>query len=243
MTAQAPRRTAIVQSNYIPWKGYFDLMNAVDEFVLLDDVQYTRRDWRNRNRIKTPLGTPWLSIPVQTRGRYEQRIDETRIADSRWARMHWSAIENAYRDAPHFDAVAATLAPLYTELQSTDLLTDVNLAFLRTLRDMLGIDTPILRSTDFATAGGRDRRLLDICLGTGATEYVSGPLARDYLDVDLFERAGVDVEWFDYAGYPQYAQLHGEFEHHVSVVDLLFCEGDDSGRFLKTTAAEPAEAR
>jgi WbqC-like protein family len=243
VTPSSPRRTAIVQSNYIPWKGYFDLMDDVDTFVLLDDVQYTRRDWRNRNRIKTALGTPWLSIPVTTRGRYEQRIDETRIADRGWARAHWSAIERAYRGAPHFAAIAATLAPLYDRLPDAELLTEVNLALLRSLRDALGIDTPLARSADYAPAAERSRRLLDICLATDATQYVSGPLARDYLDVDLFERAGVEVVWFDYSGYQSYAQLHGAFEHHVSVIDLLFCAGDDSRRFLKTTAAQPAEAR
>jgi WbqC-like protein family len=243
VTARAPQRTAIVQSNYIPWKGYFDLMNAVDAFVLLDDVQYTRRDWRNRNRIKTALGTRWLSIPVQTRGRYEQRIDETRIADERWARVHWSAIESAYGSAPHFDLIASRLAPLYATLRDAELLTEINSAFLLALRDALGIDTPISRSTDYPTAGGRDQRLLDICLATGATQYVSGPLARDYLDVELFERAGVEVVWFDYSGYRPYAQLHGAFEHPVSVVDLLCCEGGESREYLKTTAAEAVEAR
>jgi hypothetical protein len=233
--ATRPRRTAVVQSNYIPWKGYFDLINHVDQFVLLDEVQYTRRDWRNRNRIKTAAGPRWLSIPVHTRGRYEQHIDETRIADPGWGRSHWSAIEQAYRAAPHFPAVAAELEPLYRELDA-ELLSDVNYAFLCRVRDMLGIDTPISWSTDYATGGERSRRLLDVCLATGATEYVSGPLARDYLDVDLFERAGVDVAWFDYSGYPPYPQLHGPFEHRVSAIDLLFCAGAESRRFLKTTS-------
>jgi hypothetical protein len=235
-----PRRTAIVQSNYIPWKGYFDLINHVDRFVLLDEVQYTRRDWRNRNRIKTAAGTRWLTIPVETRGRYEQRIDETRIADPGWRRSHWSAIEQAYRDAPHFAPVSAVLEPLYRELDS-GLLSEVNFAFLCRVRDMLGIGTPISWSTDYESGGGRSQRLLDICLATGATEYVSGPLARDYLDVGMFQRAGVRVAWFDYSGYPAYPQLHGAFEHGVSVLDLLFCAGEDSRRFLKTTAP-PAPA-
>jgi hypothetical protein len=238
--AAAPLRTAIVQSNYIPWKGYFDLINHVDHFVLLDEVQYTRRDWRNRNRIKTASGPRWISIPVQTRGRYEQRIDETRIADAGWRRSHWSAIEQAYRAAPHFASVAAALEPLYAELDA-ELLSEVNFAFLCQLRDMLGIDTPITWSTDYETRADRSQRLLDICLATGATEYVSGPLARDYLDVAAFAAAGVAVAWFDYTGYPPYPQLHGAFEHGVSAIDLLFCAGPDSRRFLKTTARPARE--
>jgi hypothetical protein len=227
---------AIVQSNYIPWKGYFDLIDDVDAFVLLDEVQYTRRDWRNRNRIKTASGTRWLTIPVQVSGRYEQRIDETRIADPGWRRSHWSAIEQAYRDAPCFDAVAAVLEPVYASLAGVEMLSDVNVALLRCVCELLHVETPITWSTDYESADEPSRRLLDICLATGATTYVSGPAAREYLDVALFARAGVDVRWFDYAGYEPYAQPHGAFEHHVSVIDLLFCEGEGSRRFLKTTA-------
>jgi hypothetical protein len=230
-----PKRIAVVQSNYIPWKGYFDLMNHVDEFVLLDEVQYTRRDWRNRNRIKAADGPRWLSIPVQTRGRYEQRIDETLIADPGWARSHWSAIAQAYRHSPHFEAVAAVLEPLYVNVGS-DRLSEVNLAFLRCVRDSLGIDTPITWSTEHRTSSERNRRLLDICIATGASEYVSGPSARGYLDEQLFADAGIAVSWFDYSGYASYGQLHGPFEHAVSAIDLLFCEGDRSPEFLHSTS-------
>jgi hypothetical protein len=233
------RRTAIVQSSYIPWKGYFDLIASVDAFVLLDDVQYTRRDWRNRNRIKTATGTRWLSIPVRSKGRFSQRIDETEVADPSWRRSHWSAIEQAYRDAPHFEAIAAALEPLYASCDA-ELLGDVNAAFLHRLCELLHVDTPISWSREYETASEPSRRLLDICLQTGATEYVSGPSARDYLDVELFERAGVAVSWADYSGYQPYEQLHGPFEHHVSVIDLLFCAGNDSRRFLKT-AIHPVE--
>jgi hypothetical protein len=231
---------AIVQSNYIPWRGYFDLMNQVDAFVLLDDVQYTRRDWRNRNRIKTADGLRWLSIPVQTKGSYDQRIDQTRIADPGWRRSHWSAIEQAYRRAPYFDEIAAVLAPLYDALDA-ELLSEVNLAFLECVRAQLGIDTPMSRSSEYRTAGERNRRLLDICHATGASEYVSGPLARDYLDVELFAREGVAVRWFDYSGYRPYAQLHGDFEPSVSIVDLLFCEGNASRDFLRSSARPPTD--
>jgi hypothetical protein len=241
--AGRPQRTAIVQSNYIPWKGYFDLIDHVDEFVLLDEVQYTRRDWRNRNRIKTAAGTRWLSIPVLTRGRYEQRIDATRIADPGWRRSHWSAIEQAYRSAPHFASVAAALEPLYAALDGVELLSEVNFALLRRVCDMLGIDTQVTWSTDYDTADDRSRRLLDICLATGATEYVSGPLARDYLDIAAFEAAGIAVAWFDYSGYPPYPQLHGPFEHGVSAIDLLFNTGPDSRRFLKTGCYHPTTSR
>jgi hypothetical protein len=234
------RRTAIVQSNYIPWKGYFDMINHVDEFVLLDEVQFTRRDWRNRNRIKTPAGLRWLTIPVESSGRFTQRIDETRIADPSWAVSHWSAIDQAYRRAPHFDAVASSLGPVYESLASEESLSAVNLELLRAVCGMLGIHTPISYSTDFETGDERSQRLLDICLATGATEYVSGPAASGYLDVGRFERAGIAVAWFDYSGYPAYPQPHGDFEHGVSVVDLLCCTGPAARGLLRTTRSEDA---
>jgi hypothetical protein len=227
-------RVAIVQSNYIPWKGYFDLINSVDEFVLLDDAQYTRRDWRNRNRIKTAAGVRWLTIPVLTKGGFTQRIDETLIADDAWPRSHWSAIEQAYRATPHFDAVAALLQPRYASF-GAGRLTDVNEALLRELCGYLRIGTTISRSTDHPGPGARSERLLGICRAVGASEYVSGPSARAYLDVELFARAGVDVRWFDYTGYREYRQPHGEFVHDVSIIDLLFCEGPRSREWLKTT--------
>jgi len=103
------KRIAAIQSSYIPWKGYFDAINVVDEFILLDEVQFTKRDWRNRNKIKTSQGIQWLTIPVAVKGRYLQRIDETRIADSGWAQRHWSTLTHTYRRAAAFDDVAPRL--------------------------------------------------------------------------------------------------------------------------------------
>jgi hypothetical protein len=222
-----------VQSNYIPWKGYFDLIASVDEFVLLDDVQYTKRNWRNRNRVKTASGLRWLSIPVHTKAHYSQRIEEIRIADPRWARSHWDAIAQAYRPAPHFRSVAAWLEPLYRSLASVKMLSQVNHALITRVCEALGIDTRITWASDYETESGLSEHLLSICQALGANEYVSGPTAMAYLDVEVFERAGVSVSWFSYDGYLPYPQLHGAFEHQVSVIDLLFCAGERSREFLK----------
>lgn len=227
-------RLAAVQSNYIPWKGYFDLINSVDRFVLLDEVQYTRRDWRNRNRIKVAGATRWLTIPVEVKGRYHQRIDETRIADPGWARSHFKTIVHAYRRAPHFDAVAALLEGLYEEHGSAQLLSEVNAGFLRGICGFLGIDTPLVGSTECETRDEASVRLLDLALAAGAHEYVSGPAAQAYLDVVAFERAGVSVVWADYSGYPVYPQGDGPFEHGVSIVDLLFNTGHDAPAYMKS---------
>jgi hypothetical protein len=232
------RRIAIVQSNYIPWKGYFDLINGVDEFVLLDDVQYTPRNWRNRNRIKTAAGPRWLTIPVQSKGHRSHRIQDIRIADVRWADSHWSALEQAYRRAPCFEETASILRPAYRVAATLERLSDLNHTLLSCVCALLGIQTPLTWSRRYPGGCGLNERLLAICQAAGATEYLSGPTARAYLDVDMFESAGVSVRWFDYDGYPQYRQLHGPFTHQVSILDLLFCEGSASREFLKTTRAD-----
>jgi hypothetical protein len=230
------RRVAISQSNYVPWKGYFDLIAGVDEFVLYDEVQYTRRDWRNRNRIKTAQGSVWLTIPVEVTGKYLQRISEVTVADASWAETHWRTIVHQYSAAPAASDFKDDLAALYRAAPRTRL-SEINEHFLAGICALLGIRTPLRRSSEFTLEGDRSDRLLNICRQLGASTYVSGPAARDYLDVDLFNAAGVAVEWADYSGYPEYRQLHPPFEHSVSVIDLLLNEGRGSPRFMKHAAA------
>jgi hypothetical protein len=150
-------KVAIVQSNYIPWKGYFDLIDSVDTFMLFDAVQYTRRDWRNRNLIKTPQGLTWLTVPVEVKGRYHQAINETRIAGTDWAQSHWRSIEGAYRRAPHFKAEAEWLAPLFAA-QPEDHLSAMNARFLRAICARLGITTPILHCEAYEMLDDRSAR-------------------------------------------------------------------------------------
>jgi hypothetical protein len=234
---KADKSVAIVQSSYIPWKGYFDLIRSVDEFILFDDMQFTRRDWRNRNRIKSPSDPIWLTIPVQVKGRYYQRIDETRIAEPKWASRHWQTIQRCYRRAPHF----ARYAPIFEELFlgcKEDLLSRINYRFIKAICELLGISTPIAWSTDYSSAPGKTARLVHLCRQAGARLYVSGPSARDYLEPTLFEEAGLTLSFADYSGYPEYPQLYPPFDHHVSIIDLLFNEGPESSRFLCAVAAD-----
>ena len=226
------KRIAIVQSNYIPWKGYFDLIRASDEFVLYDSVQFTRRDWRNRNQIKTASGPAWLTVPVETRGRYLQRIDETRIAGSAWAGEHWQRIRHAYARAPHFAAYADELSALYAALADEPLLGRVNRRLLEAACGWLGIGTPLTACTGYPAEGDATQRLVGICVAAGATHYLSGPAARAYLRPELFSEAGIVLEYADYSGYPEYPQPHGAFVHGVSVLDLLFNVGPDAPRYL-----------
>jgi hypothetical protein len=228
-----PKRVAIVQSNYLPWKGYFDLIASVDAFVLLDSAQFTRRDWRNRNRIKTERGLSWLSVPVTTRGRFAQSVRATRVSDRSWPERHWRKIEAAYRGAGHFADYGPMIAGALREADAENLC-EVNARLLRKVCAWLDIDTPLVSDEAFADGGEASERLLRICLGLGAGTYVSGPRAKAYLDVELFSNAGVQVEWFSYEGFPRYAQLHGDFVHEVSIVDLLLNEGPGARCFLRS---------
>lgn len=232
----ADKTLVIVQSSYIPWKGYFDLMARADELVLLDTVQFTRRDWRTRNRIKTPDGAQWLTVPVAVKGRYEQKINEVRVADPGWAGKHWQRLRHAYARAACFTDCAAAVEGWYGRAGELERLSDVNRLFIDEVRALLGIDTPISRAEDYPDADDPTERLLGICRAAGATVYLSGPSARDYLDEGPFAAAGIAVQYMDYSGYPEYRQLYGEFRHDVTVLDLIFNEGADAPRFMKAAA-------
>jgi hypothetical protein len=227
------KTVAIVQSNYIPWKGYFDLIARVDEFVLYDDMQYTRRDWRNRNRVKTPHGVQWLTVPVEVKGKYHQRIKDTLVSDRAWARSHWQTIQHSYARAPHFASYRDRLAELYARAGALTRLSEINCLFLTAICGMLGIRTRISWSMDYRLADERTERLVEICRQAGATEYVSGPAARAYMDESRFAAAGIALTYMDYAGYPEYPQLYPPFEHAVSVLDLILNTGEDAPAFMK----------
>ena len=226
------KKVAILQSNYIPWKGYFDLIAAVDEFILYDDMQFTRRDWRNRNQIKTPQGLSWLTVPVKVKGKYHQTIRETEIDRQEWAKAHWNSLVLNYRKAPHFDEVAAFLEPIY--LRGTcEFLSPLNRQLLESICSYLGITTSITNSWDYDLSEGKSERLANLCVQARGTEYVSGPAAKDYIDESAFSERGLRLSWFDYQGYPEYPQLWGEFVHKVTILDLLFNCGKESPAFMR----------
>ena len=229
------KKIAILQSNYIPWKGYFDMIAAVDEFILYDEMQYTRRDWRNRNQIKTPQGVQWLTIPVLVKGKYHQKICETEIDGSDWTVAHWKALAQNYRRAPYFTEIASWLEPLYLE-QSFTHISQLNCRFIETICNYLAIKTIIKSSQDYTLLDGKTERLADLCLQAGGTEYISGPAAKDYIDESIFSDLGIMLTWFDYTGYPEYPQLWGEFTHGVTILDLLFNCGKDAPRYMRYAA-------
>ena len=222
-------RAAVLQSNYLPWRGYFDLIHDVDVFVFYDDVQYTVNDWRNRNRVKTANGVVWITIPIGKQN--DRRICDVEIKDRGWARRHWMTIEQSYRRAPYFEKVAPFLKETYAREWRS--LSELNQATITGIaKDMLGITTVFRDSREFALQHSKADRLLALLQQLGADEYVSGPAAKAYLDVDAYARAGVTVTWKDYGTYPVYSQLHGPFVPDVSIVDVLMCCGGEAPQYL-----------
>ena len=226
------KKMAISQSNYIPWKGYFDMINMVDVFVIYDEVQYTKNDWRNRNIIKTKKGLEWITIPVK-QNKLNQRIDETKVFLSKWNIKHWKTIKSVYGKAPFFKEYSERFEKLYLGVESS-YLSEINARFIHEICDILNIKTSIIDSKELLLMGDANERLIDACKKLDATAYVSGPSAKSYIKNFLFEKNNVKIEWINYSGYPEYKQMTTPFEHGVSVLDLIFNMGEEATKFLKS---------
>ncbi len=226
---------AISQSNYIPWKGYFDLIGSVDEFVIFDEVQYTSRDWRNRNRIIVAGKPRWLTVPVVKR-RLNTPINEINVADPLWAGRHWRRLKQAYGGAPYFTEYAGHLAEAYERAAQLERLTDINEFFFTEICRFLQLSPRFSRSGDVPrSATSATGRLVEICQARGATTYVSGPSGRNYIQQQAFADAGIDIRYADYSGYPEYPQDADVFEHGVSILDTLFHCGKAARGQLKSS--------
>jgi hypothetical protein len=247
------KRLVLNQSNYIPWKGYFDLIAASDEFVIFDEVQFTKNDWRNRNRVVLNGKLHWLTIAIKTAGVAKQSIQLAEVSDRGWARIHWEILRQAYRKAPYFGEVGPVLEETYRQAATTGSLTEINQLFLEAICCLLGITTSIVRSDVVKkTAMTPTQRIIEICKARGATEYLSGPAARAYLEEEQLRDAGIALEYADYSGYSEYQQQMPVFEHGVSIIDALFrCGGTGARAMLKSVrapdsfhiAASPKSAR
>lgn len=223
-------RVAIIQSSYIPWKGYFDIIHDVDLFVFYDDVQYTKRDWRSRNTLKTPQGVRWLTIPV---GKCDDRlICDVPMPEPSWAVDHWRRLEAAYGRTPYFADYRDYLRAFYLERQWPTLSAFNQALTVGIARDLLGITTTFADSRAFGLTGAKGGRILELVRKTGADVYVSGPAARAYLTEDSIREAGITVVWKDYRGYPEYPQAHPPFSHAVTVLDLLFHVGPRAPHYI-----------
>ncbi len=226
------KKIAILQSNYIPWKGYFDIINMVDIFVIYDDVQYTKNDWRNRNIIKTKDGKMWLTIPCRQKN-LNQKINETFVTDKQWHVKHWNSIKTNYAKSRYFKFNAPIVQNIYYT-SPKDNLSEINYHFMKSIMEILNIQTKIVFSSDLGVQGDRNNRLINICKKLGANKYLSGPAARNYLQLDEFKKANIEVEWMDYSEYTEYHQLFPPFEHGVTILDLILNEGTNASIYMKS---------
>lgn len=223
-------KVAIIQSSYIPWKGYFDIIHDVDEFIFLDDVQFTTRDWRSRNRIKTADGTHWLTVP--TGGSRSRLICDVMLRDPDWQEKHWKTLCHSYARAPFFRQYVPFFEELYLGQEWTNLSEMNQLMTQRIARELLGIRTVFTDARTYPAQGAKLDRIIDLLRLSGAASYLSGPLAADYLEPRKFRALGIALQLKDYSDYPEYAQLHPPFEHTVSVLDLIFNTGPHAPEYI-----------
>jgi WbqC-like protein family len=220
----------VLQSNYLPWRGYFDLIHDCDLFVFYDCVQYTRQDWRNRNKIKTSAGTQWITVPVGTD--LDRLIHDVTIPSAAWQAKHWQSLVQNYGKCPHFARYRPYFEDVYLgrTWQSLSELNQSLVAHIAT--EFLSLKTQLVDSRQYQANGQRLDRLLDVLTKAGASRYISGPAAREYIDPAAFEQAGIELAWKDYSGYPEYRQRYAPFEPGVSIIDLLFNVGPDAPWYI-----------
>lgn len=221
----------ITQSNYIPWKGYFSAMREATHFVVYDDMQYTKRDWRNRNKLITSQGPKWLSIPVEVKGKYFQKINETKIADKNWGISHWNFIEANYKKTPYFNEYKNYFKEIYLN-PSYIYLSEVNLAFIKKILILLNIKIEIIDSSKFELRGDKTEKLVNICKDLNAFEYFTGPAAKNYMNETLFEANNIKINYYNYSGYPEYKQQWNNFDHAVSILDMFFNLGHETIKYF-----------
>jgi len=223
----------ILQPSYIPWRGYFHQIYKADVFVFYDDVQYDKHGWRNRNRVKTAQGAKWLTIPVHSKGNVAQQtlINEIQISwNEDWTARHWMTIKQSYSKAPYFNQYAPLLEEFYQ--RRSELLADFTIDLTVALARALGIQhTRFVRSSSLEAHGAKTDRLVSILTQLGTTHYISGPSAKDYLEEDRLEAAGISLEYMVY-DYPEYPQLYPPFDPQVSIVDLLFMTGEHAPQYI-----------
>lgn len=225
------KRVGIIQSSYIPWRGYFDFINSVDVFVIYDDVQYSKGSWRNRNQLKTANGLIWLTVPVK----YQLgiAIDQTEIATltKSWRESHQTLLKQHLGTAPFFqDAIDIWQAGV---AGTPTTISQLNIQLIQMICDYLGIKTPLVRSRDYALTGAKTERLIQLLQHLNATTYLSGPAAQDYLDETLFQAHGIGLEYKTY-NYLPYPQLWGDFVGTVTILDLIANTGPDAKHWLSS---------
>ncbi len=231
------KKIAILQSNYIPWKGYFDIINSVDLFIFHDDLLFTSGDWRNRNRIKTEKGLDWLTIPC---GKPKNRlICEVELKDFKWQKKHWAKIDYQYRKSKYFSEYKEFFKSIYLDFNWENL-SDMNQFTIKAIsKEILNIDTMFEDSRKYSLKFKKAERVIELLKKAKADMYLSGPAAKDYLSEEIFKKENIQIEWMDYGGYPEYTQLNPPFEHGVSILDLIFNEGSNATKYMNSFKSPP----
>lgn len=225
-------RVAVIQSNYMPWRGYFDFIASVDLFLIYDVVQFTKNDWRNRNRLRVNSGgTKWLTVPI-AKHKLGTPVDQTLCESGRdWRTEHLNMFRQNYQRAPAFaEAHSLFQACLSTDTNNLSLLNEHS---LKTICSALNINTPIERCTSQGEGDTPTARLISVLRRVGAQIYLSGPNAESYLELDLFKEAGLGLEYKSY-DYSEYPQIHRPFEPQLSVLDLIANVGSQAAKFLRS---------
>lgn len=232
-------RAVILQPGYVPWIGFFDLAAKSDIFVILDCVQFDKRSWRNRNRIRTETGWQWVTVPVLTKGRFTQRIDETMIDNTRnWAHKHLAAIRTCYARAPYLKE----FWPLFDEAlgRKWERLLDLDMHLIKMLDRAFELGTNYVMASSLSPAGKKADLILEICKMVGADRYLNGDMGRTYLAPEPFEANGIKLEFHNYT-HPIYRQCYDGFESHMSAIDLLFNCGADGRKYILRPDESPKE--
>lgn len=226
------KKIAILQPNYIPWKGVFDLISRVDVFVFYDDVQFTAKDWRSRNRIRTAHGDIWLSVPVLSKGLRDQRICDAMIDPrSNWQAKHYKALKANYQKARYFKDYEYLLEEIYLANHWTKI-AELNIFATKLIARAIGVDAEWHRSSDLGQSGDKNgERAINICKALGCDSFINGPSARAFMDASLFQKNGIALDYMSYS-YPEYEQLYQPFVHEVTVLDVVFNCGPDSRAFV-----------
>ncbi len=222
-------KIAIVQSNYFPWIGYFDLINYVDKFIVFDDVQFTKRHWRNRNKIKSKNGVFWLTVPVKTKGKFKQNISEVLIDGFDWKKKHQKSLENTYGSSKHFEEIYNLYKPIFDD-NNLKYLSDLNYLIIKLTTRYLGLKTKIYKSNEFKIIEGKNQRLIHLCEQAGSSIYVSGEVAKIYLDENEFNKNGLSIEYFKYKNY-SFVQNINNIEN-LSILDTLFRYGKNIKKLI-----------
>lgn len=223
-------RIGILQPSYLPWLGFFEQMYKSDIFVIYDDVQYDKHGWRNRNRIKSANGVQWITVPVLTKNKNKPLVKDV-ILDNRenWRRKHLNSLKLNYGKAAYFEEYIGIFEECYS--REWELLLDLNIELISKICSVLGIKREIKLSSDLGISGDRIERLVKICKHFGADEFYEGKAGENYLDENVFLEQGITLKYQDYK-HPEYRQLYGEFVPYMSVVDLIFNEGERSLKIL-----------